>query len=60
MKNYQTIQEAVKALKEATGCGRVVYFVNRKQVTASEYRQASGVENIYRSGLEIHAEKTDK
>lgn len=57
MKIYTNIQEARAELKAKTGSSRVIYFVNGQQVSASEYRQAEGQETIYRSGLEIHAEK---
>lgn len=57
MKTYKDFNEAVKALKAATGSGRVLYFVNGRQVNAAEYRQVDAEPFIYRSGLEIHAEK---
>lgn len=55
MKVYKDINEAVKALKAATGSGRIAYFVKGKRVSASIYRQTEGEPFIYRSGLEIHA-----
>lgn len=39
--------------------GYVSYFVNGTQVGAADYRMAEGEETIYRSGLEIRAEKHD-
>ncbi|MCM1216534.1 MAG: hypothetical protein NC209_03980 [Alistipes sp.] len=60
MKTYETISEAVKDLKSKTGHGHVRYFVNGEEVKASQYRTADGDESIYRSGLEIFAEKTRK
>lgn len=57
MKTYESIREAVAELKSKTGQGRVVYFVNGRNVSAATYRATEGSEFIYRSGLEIHAEK---
>lgn len=58
MKTYATIDEAVKELKERTGSGRVVYFVDGRQVHVSEFRVCEKpISDIYRSGLEIHAKK---
>lgn len=59
-KRYETVDEAVKALKAATGSGKVEYFINGKAVQASEWRQAEGDLNIYRLGLAVIAEKTIK
>ena len=57
MKTYKTIEEAVKALKDATGHGHVRYFVNGVEVKAHEWRAAAGETVIYRSGMEVFAEK---
>lgn len=59
MKTYTSIREAVSDLKARTGHGYVSYFVNGTQVGAADYRMAEGEETIYRSGLEIRAEKHD-
>lgn len=50
---YNSIQEARKACK---GCS-VEYYVGGRRVNAAAYRQAAGVENIYRSGFTIVAKK---
>ncbi|WP_304947926.1 hypothetical protein [uncultured Alistipes sp.] len=60
MKTYKSINEAVAELKLKTGHGRVLYFVDGLNVCAGTYRTAEGSELIYRSGFEIHAEKTTK
>ncbi len=57
MKTYNSINEARTALKAATGSSTVRYFVDSREVSASEYRAAAGEETIYRSGLEIIAER---
>lgn len=59
MKAYTSIREAVSDLKARTGHGCVSYFVNGTQVGVADYRMAEGEETIYRSGLEIRAEKHD-
>lgn len=58
METYKTINEAVKALKDATGHGYVRYFVNGSEVKAHEWRAATGKMVIYRNGLEVYAEKS--
>lgn len=54
------VTKGVKAWRDRrTGHGYVSYFVNGTQVGAADYRMAEGEETIYRSGLEIRAEKHD-
>lgn len=60
MKVFKSVGEAVAELKSKTGCGRVLYFVDGINVCAGVYRTTEGDELIYRSGLEIHAEKNTK
>lgn len=60
MRTYESIREAVAELKSKTGHGHVAYFVNGRRASVAEYRAAEGPEFIYRSGLEIHAEKNDE
>lgn len=60
MKTFKSIGEAVAELKSKTGCGRVLYFVDGINVCPGVYRTAEVAGLIYRSGLEIHAEKNTK
>ena len=57
MKIYTNVQEAAAELKAKTGRAIVRYFVNGREVPAGVWRTAEGEPLIYRSGLEIHAEK---
>ena len=60
MKIYNDLTEAKRDLKEKTGKVYVRYFVNRKEVEAGVWRTSEGEQLIYRSGLEIIAEKNEK
>lgn len=57
MEIYTSVQEAVADLKAKTGRAMVRYFINGREVPAGAWRTAEGEPLIYRSGLEIHAEK---
>lgn len=60
MKIYENLTEAKADLKAKTGKAFVRYFVNGREVPPGTWRTSEGEMLIYRSGLEIHAEKNSK